>query len=116
MSNTIPWLRVIDDELICSHLGVANEDDNYATAKRKLETLIAWHVAVATDPQVNGGYELVPSKISTEMALAFWGEYDSSESRSLTRAYKKMLDEAPKDGPLKDAYEPWTKFKEKLFD
>lgn len=61
--NTIPWLQVIDDELICSHLGVANEDDNYATAKRKLEELIAWHVAVATDPRVNGGYSLVKTGV-----------------------------------------------------
>jgi hypothetical protein len=55
-----PWLRVIDEELIASHLGCIHEDDTYETAKRKMQTIINWNVSVATDPSTNGGYVLVP--------------------------------------------------------
>lgn len=59
-SNTdaIGWVRAADDELVCAHLGVANPSDTYEVARAKLIELIAWHVDVATDPAVNGGYRL----------------------------------------------------------
>ena len=53
------WQQAIDDELISSHLGVA---DDYATlddARQALSELIRWHIDVATDPKVNGGWKLV---------------------------------------------------------
>lgn len=28
------WYRVVDEALVCAHLGVANEDDSYEEAKR----------------------------------------------------------------------------------
>ena len=54
------WLRAVDDAMVVTHLGVANEDDSYEVAKTKLSNLIGWHIDVATDPAVNGGYRLVP--------------------------------------------------------
>lgn len=53
------WHRAVDEEMVLTHLGVADPLDSYETAKKKLNDLIAWHVAVATDPAVNGGYVLV---------------------------------------------------------
>lgn len=53
------WIRAVDEELVTTHLGVANHDDSYEDAKRKLQALIAWHVDVVTDTKVNGGYTLV---------------------------------------------------------
>lgn len=47
------WIRVIDEELVCAHLDVADVADDYATAKDKINKLICWHVAVATDPVLN---------------------------------------------------------------
>jgi len=55
------WLRAIDEALVVAHIGVANESDTYEQAKAKLDNLIGFHVDVATDPAVNGGWKLVPS-------------------------------------------------------
>jgi hypothetical protein len=41
------WLRAVDDAMVCSHLGVANASDDYATAKKKLNDLICWSIDVA---------------------------------------------------------------------
>ena len=40
------WLRAVDEAMVCSHLGTAEATDDYATAKRKLNELICWNVAV----------------------------------------------------------------------
>lgn len=53
------WLRAIDEALVVAHIGVANESDTYEQAKAKLDSLIGFHVDVATDPAVNGGWKLV---------------------------------------------------------
>ena len=55
------WLRAIDEALVVTHIGVANESDTYEQAKAKLVSLIGFHVDVASDPAVNGGWKLVPS-------------------------------------------------------
>ena len=57
-----PYFRVIDEELVGAHLGVANEKDTYTEAKAKVNKLITWHSQVATDPTVNGGFELKPAQ------------------------------------------------------
>ncbi len=57
------WLRAIDETLVVTHLGVANAEDSYEDAKRKLDALIGWHCDVVTDPAVNGGWKLVPVEI-----------------------------------------------------
>ena len=54
------WLRAIDEALVVAHIGVANESDTYEQAKAKLDILVGFHVDVATDPAVNGGWRLVP--------------------------------------------------------
>lgn len=50
----IPWVRVLDAEMVSTHQGVASGDDSYAEAKKKLSMIINWHVDVANDPAVNG--------------------------------------------------------------
>lgn len=64
------WLRAIDEALIVAHIGVANESDTYEQAKAKLDNLISFHVDVATDPAVNGGWKLVPIEPTYEMLEA----------------------------------------------
>lgn len=54
-----PHERAIDEELVCAHLGCVCENDSFEDAKRKLRELIKWHVDIATDERVNGGYRLV---------------------------------------------------------
>jgi len=61
------WLRAIDEALVVTHLGVADENDTYEQAREKLTNLIGWHVDVATDPAVNGGRKLVPIDSTDEM-------------------------------------------------
>lgn len=53
------WIRAVDEAMVGSHLGVANAYDSYEVSKKKLNDLICWHVQVATDPAVNGGWQLV---------------------------------------------------------
>ncbi|GHH52982.1 hypothetical protein [[Pseudomonas] boreopolis] len=55
-----PFRKAVDQELVCAHLGVTSENDDYESAKKKLAELIDWHVAVAIDPAVNGGFKLAP--------------------------------------------------------
>ncbi len=40
------WLKAIDDALVCAHLDVANADDSYETAQRKLNTLLCYSQAL----------------------------------------------------------------------
>ena len=60
------WLRAVDEALVVAHIGVANTDDTYEQAKTKLDNLIGFHVDIATDPSVNGGYKLVPIESAPE--------------------------------------------------
>ena len=64
------WLRAIDEALVIAHLGVANASDTYEQAKAKLNSLIGFHVDVATDPAVNGGWQLAPVEPTQEMREA----------------------------------------------
>ena len=70
------WLRAIDEAMVVTHLGTAEESDSYAAAKDKLNRLICWHTDVSTDPAVNGGYKLVPIEPTEEIIQAlhktFW--------------------------------------------
>ncbi len=61
------WLRAIDEELVCTFLGIANPEESYEQAKVKLNRLIAWHVNVACDPAVNGGWVLMPQVLDDRM-------------------------------------------------
>ena len=53
------YLKAVDEELILTHLGTASVGDSLPEARQKLRELIDWHIAVATDERVNGGYRLV---------------------------------------------------------
>lgn len=53
------WQQAIDDELVAAHLGVAQDGVPLEYAKKRLNDLICWHIDVALDPAVNGGYQLV---------------------------------------------------------
>ncbi len=54
---TDEWKQAIDDALVTS---LQCTTDAYTDPRKALSDLIAWHVAVATDPCVNGGYTLMP--------------------------------------------------------
>lgn len=54
-----PWQRAVDEERISAHLGIAADGVTNEEARRLLGELIDWHIKVATDPAVNGGYKLV---------------------------------------------------------
>ena len=44
------WKDVIEDELICCHIGTT---DSFPDAKAALKNLIDWYVSVALDPAVS---------------------------------------------------------------
>ena len=94
------WLRAIDEALVVAHIGVANASDTYEQAKMKLNSLIGLHVDVATDPAVNGGWQLVPIEPTQEMRNAWDSspicEDDDAEFR---RAYSAMLAATPEAKP-----------------
>ena len=52
------WLRAINEDI-----GVVNADDTYEQARAKLDSLIGFHVDIATDPTMNGGRKLVPIEV-----------------------------------------------------
>lgn len=60
------WQKVVDHELVVAHLGVAKDNVTWEEARRAISELIQWHVNVATDPKVNGGYVLVHTKTLEE--------------------------------------------------
>ena len=67
------WLRAIDEALVVAHIGVANASDTYEQAKVELDNLIGFHVDVATDPAVNGGWKLVPIEPQHETLMDIVG-------------------------------------------
>ena len=88
------WLRAIDEALVVAHIGVANASDTYEEAKAKLDSLIGFHVDVATDPAVNGGWKLVPIEPTQEMREA--GVFAGSNYYDIAEAtYEAMLEAAP---------------------
>lgn len=93
------WLRAIDEALVTAHIGVANAHDTYEQAKAKLDNLIGFHVDVATDPAVNGGWKLMPVEPTQEMLDAGEDTFVSSLSGTPTSSpitvYRAMLSAAP---------------------
>ncbi len=71
------WLRAIDEALVTAHIGVANAHDTYEQAKAKLDSLLGFHVDVATDPAVNGGWKLMPIEPTKEIYECF-AAYDGT--------------------------------------
>ena len=97
------WLRAIDEALVVTHLGVANASDTYEQAKAKLDNLIKFHVDVAIDPAVNGGYKLMPIEPTQEMLDAgedtFVPTYTGTPASSPIAVYRAMLAAAPEAKP-----------------
>ena len=65
-TQPIGWLRAADEEMVCAHLGVAEAEDSYETAKKKLASLIQWNIAVAMDPSVGGHPSLDALRVAVE--------------------------------------------------
>ena len=97
------WLRAIDEALVTAHIGVANAHDTYEQAKAKLDNLIGFHVDVATDPAVNGGWKLVPIEPTSEMLGAgedtFVPTYTGTPVSAPIDVYRAMLAAAPETKP-----------------
>ena len=97
------WLRAIDEALVTTHIGVANAHDTYEQAKAKLDNLIGFHVDVATDPAVNGGWKLVPIEPTSEMLGAgedtFVTTYTGTPVSAPIDVYRAMLAAAPETKP-----------------
>lgn len=100
------WPRAVDEEMVCAHLGVANACDSYEDAKKKLNELICWHVSVAIDPSVNGGWVMVPREPTSQMIEAGSSSLKSdmditrrpqagTRQRGARNAYVSMLSAAP---------------------
>ncbi len=88
------WLQAIDEALVTTHLGTAETSDSYDTAKRKLGELIDWHVAVATDPRVNGGWQMVPVEMTPPMRRA--GQHAKEHDCYIDGIYADIIAAAPK--------------------
>jgi len=67
---TYGWLIACDDARVTAHLGVAELSHSYEYAKKALNELIDWHIAVATDPAVNGGQTALEPTPWREMVVA----------------------------------------------
>ena len=90
------WLRAVDEALVVAHIGVANESDAYEEAKAKLDSLIGFHIDVATDPAVNGGYKLMPIEPTHETLMDIVGVVTAPLSfREVRAIYDAMLAAAP---------------------
>ena len=91
------WLRAIDEALVTAHIGVANAHDTYEQAKAKLDNLIRFHVDVATDPAVNGGFKLMLDGweanlliVEHAMRMNNW-DWNSNTSDDLKRSAYKII-------------------------
>lgn len=61
-SHRNPWQQAVDQGRVAAHLGIAGDGVTDEQAVEQLGELIDWHIAVATDPTVNGGFKLVPAQ------------------------------------------------------
>lgn len=92
MTDTKGWLRAIDEALVVAHIGVANASDTYEQAKVRLNSLICFHIDVATDPAVNGGYKLMPIEPTHETLMDIVGVVTAPLSfREVRAIYDAML-------------------------
>lgn len=87
-------MQAIDEAMVTTHLGTAEKSDSYDAAKRKLSELIDWHVAVALDARVNGGWPLVPAEATPLMASIIEQHMDNHADGVL--AWRAALLAAPK--------------------
>lgn len=53
------YLKAVNDWLISMFLSPIKETDSFMEAREKIKRGVRMEIAIATDPEVNGGYELV---------------------------------------------------------
>nr|WP_314430017.1 hypothetical protein [uncultured Brevundimonas sp.] len=91
-AQPVGWLRAADEEMVCAHLGVADAEDSYETAKQKLASLIQWNIAVATDPRVEGR----PAPDALRVAVEALEPFAYFAKHGTSREY--INSDAPDDG------------------
>src|SRR5690606_17960828 len=72
-----PWHLAVDHERVTAHAGIGAEGVTREEAAKQLGELIDWHVKVATDPAVNGGFRLMPMQQGGGEVVA-WGVFGKS--------------------------------------
>lgn len=80
-AQPVGWLRAADEEMVCAHLGVAEAEDSYETAKKKLASLIQWNIAVAMDPSVGGRPAPDALRVAVEALEPFAAAFRGLSSR-----------------------------------
>lgn len=88
------WMRAVDEAMVVHHIGVADETDDYATAKDKLNKLLC-------NAQSIGEYFALDVLKRTLPALEHWAAIcNSDEEYALLKQVKKYVGEGV-DKPLK---------------
>jgi len=75
------WLRVIDDELVSLHLGVASGDDTYEEAKRKFKLIIDCCIAIHNEVGSGAKSKLDSSNTAAVDQYYHWLPIDSNTPR-----------------------------------
>jgi hypothetical protein len=82
------WKDAVDHELVI-HGSTA---DSYASPEQAIQDLLDWHVSMAVDPELNGGFKLVPIEPTIDMINAGWAD----DEISLRQRWKAMVGMAPR--------------------
>lgn len=72
-NHIIDASKMVDDadEALRKELDLVGLDMGaYSSPKEAVAALIDWHVSIAIDPRINGGWRLVPDQLNNEMAQA----------------------------------------------
>lgn len=93
-AQPVGWLRAADEEMVCAHLGVAEAEDSYETAKKKLASLIQWNIAVAMDPSVGGHPAPDALRVAVEALESFRMMRSDRKPGSYPKTYKGGFDAA----------------------
>lgn len=94
LGSNAGWAAAADRELVAAELGVAKIDDSTDVAAAKLRELIDWHVSIAIDPAVNGGYVLVPVAVQKDAERYRWLKQCSREQYLLARGMFGLAEDA----------------------
>ena len=98
----VPWLRVIDEAMVVTHLGVAAASDDYETAKKKLNSLISWEIDVsnyfntaATQPPEAAKLDEIRAAWNAQAdEFNQWGELGEDEKVEWAAAYAATKERA----------------------
>lgn len=87
VNDLAKWHQAIDSELMATHLGTTETFGNLP--EQCLAQITNWHVGVATDPAVNGGFKLVPVELSVFEGVRPSADYVLTLARDLVADAKK---------------------------